>query len=669
MNLSTLNVTTQKANQFQKKGIFTGEDLIQFLPRKYQDFTRETGILPDTEISCLTILINEVRTFHSKTPMMLASGVVEKTGENISIKWFNQNYMSGRIFNCKGRSVYVAGKVSYDDTYKNYSITAPLLFEPNLSEGPRVVPVYSKITGMSVEYLTEKIREASGISLLTEESCPYELVSQMKLLSRKEALYKLHFPVSMEHVRQGQERMLFDDLLYFAIRNEWALRSSAVGSQFSIKTLKGVKAIKDSLPYALTKDQDETVNSILDLIRQGKRINSLVQGDVGCGKSIVSFLMMVAMADSGYQAVLMAPTQVLARQHYADLCELVTPLGYKVAYLGGSDMKKSEKNAVLKMIASGEANLIVGTHSVVAKGVEYANLAMTIADEEHKFGVAQRSALVEKASAGVHSITMSATPIPRSLAQVVYGNSVQLYTIKTMPHGRMPVNTGIATTKEKLYRFIVSQAKKGLQTYVVCPMIDQNEDMEGVKSVEEVRAEYQAALGPHGIRIETLTGKNKKAEVEDIVGRFKAGEVDVLIATTVIEVGVNVPTATTMVITNAERFGLSSLHQLRGRVGRGKHQSFCVLESETQTPDGLQRVNAMVETTDGFKIAEADLAIRGAGDFLGTRQSGDDKYMALMLAHPEKYETAQAIARQMLDDGTDCRMMRRVQEDLAESVS
>lgn len=536
---------------------------------------------------------------------------------------------------------------------------SPEMFEPNIGHGKRVFPVYSKIPGMSNDYLTEKLRLATGYADLTHETLPYELVAELGLLSIKEALYKLHFPQSMEQVRQGQERLMFDDLLYFALHQEWAARNSAVGSPFSIKTLKLYNAISDSLPYELTRDQNDAPASMLADIRQGRRINALVQGDVGCGKTIVAFLMMAAMAGSGYQAVLMAPTQVLARQHYEDLNALLAPHGYEAVYLG-SELRAAEKKAALKKIASGETRFIVGTHSVLGKDVVYRNLALTVADEEHKFGVAQRRALVEKAAEGVHSITMSATPIPRSLAQVIYGNAVQLHTIRTMPAGRQPVLTGIAISRERIYKFLGSQIRQGRQAYVVCPMIDQNEDLGDVKSVEEVSAEYEKALVPFGIRIATLTGRDTKATMERVISEFKNGEIDILISTTVIEVGVNVPNATVMVISSADRFGLSSLHQLRGRVGRSSLKSYCVLESESQTEKAKERLEAMCRTTDGFEIAEADLKLRGAGDFLGTKQSGDNKYMALMLAYPEKYAQAQRIACELLDQGSQCPLVLQV---------
>lgn len=663
MKLSYLGIAKNKENQFNSKGIYTVEDLVRFLPRRYNDFSRETGILPEDQVSCLTVIVKRVNTYHNGTPMMIAFCNVKSTGETLLVKWFRQNYMATKINSCVDREVYVCGKVTYNEQFHTYSTTMPELFEPKVSEGKRIVPVYSKINGMSTDYLTEKMMAAIGIPEASAETCPYDLVEAEKLLPIQKALYYLHFPKTMDQVQQGQDRVLFDELLYFAMSNEYASRNSALGSAFAVKTIGAVNRILKKLPYELTEDQQAAVNSMLADARSGKRINALVQGDVGCGKSIIAFLIMAAFVDSGYQAALMAPTQVLARQHYDDLRALVEPMGGKVVFLGGSEMKVRERKAVLTAIADGSANYIVGTHAVIAKDVLYHNLAVAVADEEHKFGVAQRTALIEKAAAGVHSITMSATPIPRTLAQVIYGTSVQLYTIKSMPAGRLPVITGIATDEKKLFRFIINQAKKGHQTYVVCPMIDPSDDMEGIKSVDEVSQIYNQVLAPHGIRIATLTGRNSKKETEEIIGNFKEGRYDVLISTTVIEVGVNVPTATTMIVTNAERFGLSSLHQLRGRVGRSHLQSYCVLQSAESSEKSRMRLDAMVRTTNGFEIAEEDLKIRGPGDFLGTRQNGENKYMALMLAYPERYRYAQEIAKRILDDGKSCRMLDRVKEE------
>ena len=659
MQLSSLGVNAQKEKQFSRKGIYTAEDLVRYLPRKYKDFTKETGILSEDEVSCVTVHVDRLLTNYGRIETLKAFCTLTTTGETLVVTWFNQNFLKAKLQDVTGRNAYVAGKIRYNEQYHNYEISSPEMFEPNISLGKRVFPVYSKIPGMSNDYLTEKLQLATGYADLTQETLPYELVAELGLLSIKETLYKLHFPKSMEQVRQGQERLMFDDLLYFALHQEWATRNSAVGSPFSIRTLQLYNAILGSLPYELTQDQSAALESMIGDIRQGKRINALVQGDVGCGKTIVAFLMMAAMAGSGYQVVLMAPTQVLARQHCEDLNALLAAHGHEAVYLG-SELKAQEKKSALKRIASGEARFIVGTHSVLGKDVVYKNLALTVADEEHKFGVVQRRALVEKAAEGVHSITMSATPIPRSLAQVVYGNAVQLHTIRTMPAGRQPVLTGIAVSRERIYKFLVSQIRQGRQAYVVCPMIDQNEDMGDVKSVEEVSKEYEKALSPFGIRIAMLTGRDSKARMEQVISDFKSGQIDILISTTVIEVGVNVPNATVMVVSSAERFGLSSLHQLRGRVGRSSLKSYCVLESECKTEKGRERLDAMCRTTDGFEIAEADLKLRGAGDFLGTKQSGDNKYMALMLAYPEKYKQTQKIACDLLDQGSQCPLVCQV---------
>lgn len=655
VKLDLLGVTEQKKKQFFAKGIYSVEDLLRFLPRKYMDFTRETGILSPDKISCVTLKVDRLNAHHNKTPLLIAHCVHEPTNSKVLVKWFHQTYLLSRYSKYIGKHVYACGKLVFNEEFNAYEMVSPMLFE--LSSGHnvrRILPIYSKIPGMSAEYFNDRLKTAFSHSEYIKETCPPRIVSRERQMPIDAALKELHFPTTSENIKKAQDRLIFDDMLAFALRSEWASRNSAIGSPFPVKTTKAIKKILTSLPFDLTGDQRNAVNSMIQHTREGKRINALVQGDVGCGKTIIAFLLMICFADSGYQAVFMAPTQVLAYQHYLDLCKLAEPCGFKVVYLGGSGMKKKEKNLVLSQIKSGEAQLIVGTHSVIGKSVIYHNLALTIADEEHKFGVAQRAALVEKAAAGVHSVTMSATPIPRTLAQVLYGSALQLYTIRTMPSGRKPVITGISTTREKIYRFIVKEAKAGHQTYVVCPMIEHSDEIDDMLSVADISEQYSAALSPHGIRIRTLTSKDSKDDTDRVIKEFKNGDIDVLIATTVIEVGVNVPSATLMVIVNAERYGLSTLHQLRGRVGRSDLQAYCVLDSQKQTEEGQKRLEVLCQTTDGFKIAEADLAIRGAGDFLGTRQSGDNKSMALMLAYPDRYVVAQRIAAELLDSGESC---------------
>ena len=649
MELSSIGITPAKEKQLKKKGIFSVEDLINFFPRKYDDLSEETGLLPEELVSCIIVNINDVKLYNNtNTPLIIASGIDKDSGERVKIMWFRQQYLYNSIYNTIGHDVFVAGKAVYNAEYNNYSITGPLAYTTNIKDGMKIVSVYSKIQGMSDSYLTEHINTALAHTELINETLPSHLLESENLMDIKTAVKELHTPSSIKYLEEARRRMIFDDLLYFAVRLEQINRKSSKGSPFNIQSLTIFNKVKSSLPFNLTTDQNDTVNQMIDNIKNGKRINALIQGDTGCGKSITAFLLMIAMLDNGYQSVLMAPTQVLARQHYKDLVELLSPYGVKIAFMGGSQMKKSEKQELLNSIRNGDTKIIVGTHSVLNKDIEFNNLALTITDEEHRFGTIQRESLVEKASKGVHSITMSATPIPRSLAQVVYGDGIQLYTIKTMPAGRLPVKTAISSNQKSVFKFIKQEIDAGHQCYIVCPMIDQNEKIEGVLSVEEVSKIYHSEFDKYGISIDTLTGKNSKIETDEIIERFKENKTNILISTTVIEVGVNVPNATVITIQNAERFGLASLHQLRGRVGRSKQQSYCILFSEDKDNE---RLNVLVNTNDGFKVAEEDLRIRGAGNFIGTEQSGDNKYVSLMLSNQELYKHLKDIACSALDTG------------------
>ncbi len=661
MDISAIVSNPKKVQQFNKKDIFTAEDLINYLPKAYNDFRQETGILGEDETSVFVMKTDKMwsPSQAGKIPYFRVLGTIFKTGEKISVTFFQQNYLARELAPLMGTAFLVAGKVKYNEQY-GYGITSPELFEPMGQGTQKIYPVYRKIPGMGMDYLTSNIKKALGIPDVTQETLPVETVQRERLLSRKEAYYYLHYPNSMENVEKAQERVIFEDLLYFALHNEWAKRATSPVSPAVIMETKRMQEVTQSLPYQLTADQQGALDDMVKNAKAHTRIHALVQGDVGCGKTIIAILAMVMMAENNYQSVLMAPTQVLAQQHYEELVRLTSPFGFHTVFLGASQKAKDRKDA-LKQIASGEADFVVGTNSVIGSNVIYHNLGLTITDEEHKFGVAQRAALVKKASEGVHSITMSATPIPRTLAQVIHGASLQLYSIRTMPNGRKPVITGMVNTMEKLYAFIIREAKMGHQTYVVCPMIEDKDD--DIKSVETLTKQYQADLGPHGIRIATLTGRNKKQETDEILNRFKNGEIDVLISTTVVEVGVNVPTATCMVISNAERFGLASLHQLRGRVGRGDLQSFCVLDCHSDNDAAKARMNAMISTNDGFKIAEEDLKLRGSGDILGTKQSGSNEYVLQAMLHPEVYEKTVALAKEFLEREVRCLLMDRVKEE------
>ena len=654
---------SQGEKQFAVRGIYTVEDLLQYLPKKYKDYSKITGLLPGDQVSCFQATLKAVEIRESKVKSVLARCIENTSGRYVFIRWFNATWVYRKICAMVDHTVTVIGKAEFNEQYQSYSVIQPEVFELSDIDVLGIYPVYKSVPGMSYEYLTGKMQDAMNTGLLESENLPEDIIGRADVVGMPTALRYIHMPKTMEEVAIGQKRILFNDLIYFAIHNELNARSISAGSPFNVKSRAMEWKIQNGLPFKLTEDQQKAVNELIDYAMKGKRINCLLQADVGAGKTICAALVAASIIDSGYQAVIMAPTQVLAKQHYDSISASLAPYGVNTVYLD-STLKKKERDGILKLIADGSAQLIIGTHSCVGKDVVYKDLALTIVDEEHRFGVKQRAAIIEKAAKGVHSITMSATPIPRSLAQVVYGDEIQLHTIKTMPSGRKPVKTRVFKKQLGNMKFILKEVQAGHQAYVVCPMIETNEKAPELKSVEVVSKEYKDFLEPYGVRIATLTGKTSTEETEETINKFKNGEIDVLIATTVIEVGVNVPNATVMVITNAERFGLSSLHQLRGRVGRSDLQSYCILQSEDETEKGLARLQVMCDTTDGFKIAEADLQQRGAGDLLGTQQSGDNKYVSLMIANPERYQDALTAAKELIRRGKDCcPMMEQIMEE------
>lgn len=650
MDLSFIGVTTAKKNQFAKRGIESVQDLLAYIPRKYNDFSKVTGILPPESISVLRVTVTDVSIKNAgQVPYVAVKCVEEMSNLTVRVMWFHAQWMYDNLRSYYGKQAIVIGKVEHNQY--GYSIIQPINF--GTEECLRVQPTYKSVPGMSQNYLEDKITAALDAMQKNSETLPEDILVREGETPMPQALQYLHHPQTLEETKLGTQRIILNDLLYFAVHNHLNNAEVSLGSQYNIKTLFLVRKILENLPYELTDDQKKAVRAMTDMAKEGKRLNSLVVGDVGSGKTIVCALMAAAFIGSGYQVVLMAPTQVLAKQHLDTMADLFRPYGVKIAYLDSS-LKAREKKIELAAIASGEAQLVIGTHACIGKDVQYCNLALTVVDEEHKFGVKQRAAIVEKASAGVHSITMSATPIPRSLAQVIYGTTIQLHTIKTMPIGRKPITTFIEQEDKKIFEFLRSEIKSGHQAYVVCPMIDSNENLPGTRSVEEIADLYEKKLKPYKIRIATLTGRDDAHKTDDVLERFRAGLVDILIATTVIEVGVNVPNATVMVVTSAERFGLSGLHQLRGRVGRGSAQSFCILQSGVDDGKAFTRLKVLCDSNDGFHIAEEDLKLRGTGDFLGTQQSGFNKYITLMLENPDKYEKAVRLAKELIDRGMDC---------------
>lgn len=653
MELEKLNIPKGKVAQLQKAGITCVEDLMYYFPRKYIDRSTYTGIREEGE----SVILFQCETVHLRNNRMMlteAIGTVPGCSLPVHILWFNQAFLYRTIEATRGKNVLVAGAVKYHPAEplfnkpERYEISSPAVYDHTGTDAMKIYPVYKKVTGMAEDYLLKTLRTARNLLGSPEEILPEQILQNYGLISHAEMVNTLHDPADADALDRAITRQRWDDLVYFALRLEMNNRKSPNGSIYGLPSLGSMNQIRDNLPFQLTNAQSEALMGAVEHIRSGKRLNALLQGDVGCGKTIVAQLLMIAFATNGYQAALMAPTKLLAWQHYEDLCELCSSLNISVAYVGGGNMRAAEQKALRKNLANGNIHLVVGTQALLSENYQFKNLALVIEDEEHKYGVLQKKALTEKAAGGTHLLTMSATPIPLSLAQTIYGDSLQLFTINEKPAGRKPVLTGIASNENKAIAFLKRNCGKlGFQAYVVCPMISANEKVEGVASAEETFEHYQKALAPEGITVALVTGKTPKNTADKIIDDFNKGIISVLISTTIIEVGINVPNANCIIIHNAERFGLAQLHQLRGRVGRSKHESYCSLITPEQNNERLQ---AMVKHQDGFMIAQMDLQQRGAGDFLGVQQSGTEKFLALALQHPDEYKKAQEAARMILDN-------------------
>lgn len=643
MDLSVLGIIPAKRNQFIKKGILNVEDLVNFFPKKYYDF-REPKIIKDLIVDEFESIIGKIIEI-KKYPKMLKLVVEDEKGWKLDIVFFQSGYLEKFL---KINHTYIfCGKVSIP--YYRKQMTNPI-FSENINKYKKIIPVYSKIQGMSDEYLSDKIQKAIN-SVSKNEYLDIDTLNHFKLIKEYESKRILHEPKNFDELKKAQDRLIFDELFKFSLITEYEYNKKDKSCKYIIDKTNMIDDFIKTLPFKLTEGEDSqmsTIKSIIDLMKSGVKTTSLIQGDVGCGKTIVALILMLAVVNSGYQAVLMAPTTVLAKQHFDDISKQLKFLGINCAFLGGK-LKAKEKREQLENIKTGKANIIIGTHSVISRNVEFKNLALTIVDEEHRFGVSQRRLLQEK-SENIHNITMSATPIPRSLAMAIYGDFVNVYTIKTMPKGRKPIITTIESESEKAYDFMSKEIKKGRQCYVVCPLIEESESekMINIQSTQEELKKIEEYFKDNKeIRICQVNGKMKQEEINVILEDFVNHKYDIIISTTIIEVGVNVPNASVILIKNAERFGLATLHQLRGRVGRGKNQSYCILQTNKEF---VERLKVMTETTDGFKIAESDLELRGMGDFIGTKQTGDNKAVMLMLAEPQKYQEIKKYTCEIVKD-------------------
>ena len=562
------------------------------------------------------MVMNTPRTSHIRKGLDITRVQVADTTGRLNLTFFNNKYVSEQLQ--YGREYIFYGAVSGD--FIGYSMTNPV-FEALDSEPVttrRVLPVYPLTAGLSNASVLKAVRQALAICDTPPEIIPEGVRREYGILDADRAYYAIHEPASMAEAELAKKRLIFEEFFVFSAGLS-LMRASRAGKSVEPFEKLDLEAFLEALPFQLTGAQRKAVGEIVADFRKGAPMNRLVQGDVGSGKTMVAAAAAYLTAVNGRQAALMAPTEILAEQHHQSLSRLFAPMGITVGMLTGS-MTQKEKRMMRERIASGEIGLTVGTHALLSDTTTFHDLGLVIADEQHRFGVAQRSRLSAKGK-DPHLLVMSATPIPRTLALLMYGD-LDVSIINELPPGREAVDTFLVgeSYRARVNAFIRKQVAEGHQCFVVCPAVEESEDL-GIKAATVWAETLQKTVFPD-LRIALLHGQMKGAEKEEAMAAFARGEADVMVATTVIEVGVDVPNATLMVIEDADRFGLSQLHQLRGRVGRGKAKSYCILTSHNKNPETLQRLKALCKTTDGFKIAEEDLALRGPGDFFGSRQSG-----------------------------------------------
>lgn len=615
---------------FNKLSVYTVEDLLKFYPRTYVRYS-EPVLLKDaqtdnTEAFSLTVLNDFLP---RKVRNLSIGSIFGSDGENkVKITFFNTPYYKDKLK--KGCSYIFYGKVSKNGN--DYVMEQPSFYSYSEYEELKdsLWPIYSLTKGLSNKTVTKSVKaaiEEGNYPYLYEEYLPSFVIDEFHLVSKTNAYIGIHFPENIQKYYEARKRFSFDELFVFL----WILKESKgnsvkTESSYPMIEVSEVNRLIESLPFKLTDGQVSAFNSISEDMCSGFEMNRLIQGDVGSGKTIIAFLSLIMCVCNGYQGVMMAPTEILATQHYENLCSILKKnnLDIEVTLLTGS-VSSSRKKQIYSDLESGKIKIAIGTHALVQDKVAFKNLGLVITDEQHRFGVKQRVRLSEKGG-NPHILVMSATPIPRTLAIVLYGD-LSLSVIKDKPAKRLPVKNCVVGTsyRKTAYEFIRKQISEGRQIYVVCPMVEESEGLENVVNVTDYTQRLKEVFG-NGVNIEMLHGKMKSEVKREIMDNFARHNIDILVSTSVIEVGIDVPNATVMMIENAERFGLSSLHQLRGRIGRGEYQSYAIFINGNKNNADNARLNILNSSNDGFKIAEEDLRLRGAGDIFGIRQSGQMQF-------------------------------------------
>lgn len=638
----------KKAQLLNKLGVFSVRDLVSFFPRKYEDRSefKPIALTVDGETVCIRAMVAETpRYVNIRRGMELTKlRAVDESG-SVDITYFNQKYVKdqlrrGEVYNFYGRITFIGGR---------RTMTNPVHEKEGAVGGitGRIVPVYRMTVGLSQRLIIAAVRQAlDACGPELPEVLPDSLREKYRLAQTQYAYENIHFPPDFESLELARRRLIFEEL--FLLACALGRIKGSRGKASGIKMDGGdISEFISSLPFEPTGAQKRAIADAIADMKSGRAMSRLVQGDVGSGKTLVAAALIWYTWKSGYASAFMVPTEILAEQHFQTLTDMLSPFGIRVGKLTGS-MGVKDKREIKAALQSGQIDLLIGTHALFSEDVEYRRLGLVITDEQHRFGVSQRSSLISKADKP-HVLVMSATPIPRTLALIIYGD-LDISVIDELPPGRQKVDTFAVTEdyRRRLNGFIRKLVSEGRQVFVVCPMIEENEELAApLKSAQEHSEELRREFPE--LRVACVHGRLKSKEKNDIMLSFIVGDIDILVSTTVIEVGVDVPNAALMIIENAERFGLSQLHQLRGRVGRGKHKSYCVLVSDSDSDDAKARLSAMTKTNDGFKISEEDLRLRGPGDFFGSRQHGlPAMHVADLCADMSVLQTAQAAAQELL---------------------
>jgi ATP-dependent DNA helicase RecG len=607
-------------------GVGTLGDFLTYFPRTYSDQSefRKINEIRTDDINVVKGTLSQLVELKSKFgKKLLKAKFTDETG-SVDIIWFNQPYLKRVLYN--GQQLILSGKAKFE--LGKITLLSPDHEVPkknNLHVG-RIIPIYHETEGLSSKWIREKISPLlKSIKALYPEYLPQNIITQHNFPPYFEAIQEIHFPSTPEKLKAAQDRLAFDELFLLqlkALQKKWHWQQVEQGQEISLPKHPAIDPFIASLPYELTEAQQKTLQEILADQSRTFPMSRLLQGDVGSGKTVVSAVAIFNTILNGYQSALMAPTEILAEQHFRTINKLLEnfqfPQEIKVEYLTGST-KASVKTQILDALATGQIDLIIGTHALIQEKVTFHKLGLAVIDEQHRFGVEQRSVI--KSHGSPHLLSLSATPIPRTLAMTIYGDQ-DLSIIDQMPKGRLPIVTRIVPESKRLdsYRWIEDRVQTGRQAFVICPLIEESDTLE-LKSVMAEYEHLQTEIFPN-LKVGLLHGKMKAQEKDAIMQQFKENKINILVSTSVIEVGIDIPNATIMIIEGAERFGLSQLHQFRGRVGRGEHQSYCFLFMQNYSQTALQRLKAMVDHTSGFKLSEIDLELRGPGQIYGLRQSG-----------------------------------------------